>query len=276
MFKKNQIKELYEKKLNELSTNFEEIKINTSFGRTNIICCRNSSKPSLVLIHGLNSSAPFALNQLSFLLDNYSVFAIDIPGLPNKSNTKRIPKKGNNYGLWLNEIIKNLNIYNTTFVGISFGSIPILQSLLINEKYIKEVYLISPAGFVYGNLLMSISNFLIPLLKFKILKKEIYSKKCLNSIYDDFDITTKLYFEKVVLNYKVELSLNPNFSFKQISSIQTPMHIVISEDDYFVSAKKIRKKYFKLPNNVKFSFIKKSKHIATKEKYENYFFNSTT
>ena len=62
---------IYDKKLASLNIPFRERKIETSFGKTNIIICGDDKKPPLFLVHGLNSAAPFAIDTVSFLLEKH-------------------------------------------------------------------------------------------------------------------------------------------------------------------------------------------------------------
>lgn len=268
----HKILQLYNQKLDSLKLDFDESKVNTVYGKTNVLILGNAKKPPLVLVHGLNSAAPFAIDKVSFFTDKYQVFVIDVLGQPNKSEFVRLNKKGNSYGAWLLDIIAYLKIKNVTYLGISFGAFPILKSLFIDDKSAKQVFLISPAGLINGSLWQTIFKFLIPLKIFQKTKKEKYLRICLSSFYDDFDADTLNFYKEVFLNFDIDFSLLPNFTTQEISSIKKPITIISSKNDYFVPAKKLKKKYDENNASIKdIIILKHSKHIPSKELLEKVF-----
>lgn len=269
--KKQEIINIYNKKLVSLSIKFTEKTIITSFGKTHLLIFGETKKPSLFLVHGLNSSAPFALDTVSFLLEKYQVFAIDVLGEPNKSDFVRLNKRDDSYGKWLLEIRSFFKVDKITFCGISFGAFPIIKSLLIDEKKIEEVFLISPSGFVNGSLIKTIFRFLLPMRKFQKQKNESDLKKCLQNIYNEFDELTLNYQKEIFLNFKMDFSITPNFSSKKLSTIKTPITIISSQKDFFVPTKKLKKRSEKISVLRNFIVLENSKHIPSKEKLKQLF-----
>ncbi|WP_405563536.1 alpha/beta hydrolase [Polaribacter sp. Asnod6-C07] len=255
---------IYQQKLSVFEIPYKEKIIETSFGKTNVIITNGIKKPPLVVLHGLNSAAPFVLDTTLFLSEKYQIFAIDIIGQPNKSDFVRLNKKNDSYGKWLLEIIDDLQIENITFCGISFGAFPVLKSLIIDDKKIKEVFLISPAAIIHGNLWQTVFKFLIPLKKFQKTQNDLYLKNCLSSIYDELDKLTLDYQKEVFTNFKMDFSLTPNFKKSALKKIKTPVNIIASKNDFFVPAKKLKNKCGNLLNLKKFISLEDSKHIASK------------
>lgn len=265
------ILERYKEKLNSISIGFSEQTVASSFGKTNVIITTNNQKPALFLLHGLNAAAPFALDTVLFLLEKYQIFAIDVLGQPNKSDFVRLNKKDDSYGKWLLEIVDYFKLDNYSLFGISFGAFPILKSLLIDEKKVKDVFLTSPAGIINGNILKTIFRFLLPMRKFQKTKNEIYLKKCLENLYDEFDEFIINYQKEIFLNFKMDFSVTPNFKTSELSKIKTPVSIIASKNDFFVPALKLKKKCEKsFLNLTNFVVLENSKHIPAKKILKEY------
>lgn len=262
-----QIIKIYHQKLTSLKLDYTEQLVSTKFGKTNILVFGDEKKPSLFLIHGINSAAPFAIDTVSFLLKEYQIFAVDILGQPNKSDFVRLNKKDTAYGKWFLEIINHFKVDNVTLCGISFGGFPILKSLLIDDKKVKEVFLISPAGIINGNLINTIFKFILPMKKFQKTKKEVYLLKCISNISDELNEIDIKYLKEVFLNFTIDFSVTPNFKASELSKIKTPISIISSKNDFFVPAKKLKKRCKKYISNLKgFIVLENSKHIPSKEK----------
>lgn len=271
--KKQEIITIYNKKLVSLSTKFVEEVITTSFGKTNVLVFGDETKPKLFLVHGLNSAAPFAFDTVSFLVDTYQIFAIDILGQTNKSDFVRLNKKDDSYGEWLKEVVSYFKFDSYSFCGISFGAFPIIKSLLINEEKVEEVFLISPAGIINGSVFKTIFRFLVPMKKYQITKNENDLKKCLQNLYDVFDQLTLNYQKEVFLNFKMDFSITPNFSSEELSKVKTPITIISSKNDFFVPTSKLKKKSKKITSLKNFIKLENSKHIPAKEILKNAFTN---
>lgn len=255
----------------KLNKKIDELSIDSSFGKTAVLVYGDHKKPPILLVHGLNSAAIFALEHLSFLLKNYQIFAVDILGQPNKSEFVRLSKLDSSYGNWLLEVIEKLKLHKPTLCGISFGAFPILKSLLINDSYSKEVFLISPAAIVHGDVLKTIFRFLIPVKQFQRTQKEKYCRKILENLYDDFDELIFNYQREVFLNFNMDFSVTPNFTKKELSSIKVPIKIISGSKDFFVPTKKLKKRSETLTSLDNFIVLENSKHIPSKEKLEQLF-----
>lgn len=260
------ILDFYEKKLIELPIKYRQKIIFTSFGSTSILVFGNDSKPPLFLLHGLNSAAPFAFDTVSFLVEKYQVFAIDILGQPNKSEFVRLNKKDNSYGNWLIEITNSFAFESFSLCGISFGAFPILQLLLIDEKKVDEVFLISPASIVNGSLIKTIFGFLWPMKKFRKTKEKAYHIKCMDNLYDTYNEVTYQFQKEVFLHFDMDFSITPNFAPFQLQKIKTPIHIIASKEDFFVPAVKLKKRSVKNINSLKkFIILEDNRHIPAKK-----------
>lgn len=265
------ILERYKEKLNRISIGFSEQTLASSFGKTNVIITTNNQKPALFLLHGLNAAAPFALDSVSFLVEKYQIFAVDVLGQPNKSDFVRLSKKNDDYGKWLLEIIDYFKLDNYSLCGISFGAFPIIKSLFIDEKKVKDVFLISPAGIVNGHLFKTIFRFLLPMKKFRKTKQEAYLKKCIDTLYSKHDTITYNFQKEVFLNFEMDFTITPNFTPFELQKIKTPISIIASKNDFLVPALKLKKRCNKNIKNLKnFVVLENSKHIPAKEILKEY------
>lgn len=95
---KREILSLYDEKLNELNIDSEYLKVDTSFGETNIIVTGATSNPPIIIVHGSNGCAPIALETYPNLSKAFRVYAVDVLAQPNKSAETRLNMKDDSYG----------------------------------------------------------------------------------------------------------------------------------------------------------------------------------
>ncbi|PKV51657.1 pimeloyl-ACP methyl ester carboxylesterase [Aquimarina sp. MAR_2010_214] len=264
-FGKNEILNLYNEKLDGLEIEFEDKVIDTNFGKTNIIIVGDSTKPPLLLVHGSNGCAPIALETYPTLYKDFQVFAIDVLAQPNKSAETRLSMKDNSYGLWINNLISQLELKNVTMVGFSFGGLIILKTLIENQNNIKEVILSAPAFIVNGNPIIALFKVFIPMKRYIKTKNTKYLEKFLDVLFSEKDEFALRYLSKVFLYFNMDFTPIPIIKKEEAQLIKTPITIIAAKRDIMFPGKKMIKRanniFPSLKNTV---LLENSKHVLNR------------
>ena len=259
---KKEIFELYNSKMKSLNIEFEELNIATKFGMTRVLKTGNENNPPLVIVHGSNACAPISLETYPNLHRHFQVFAVDVVGQPNKSETNTLNMNSNEHGLWLNEVILKLKIDNVILVGFSLGGLIILKALLEDPVKIKNAYLASPAFIVNGNPLKALLKIFIPMKMYVFTKKRKYIKKFLGNLFSQKDEFAINYLSKVFLNFKMDFTQVPEIKAKEARTINTPIALFAAENDVLFPGVKMIEKAKKLfPNLTKTVLFENSNHV---------------
>lgn len=261
---KDEILSLYDEKLDELNIEYEYLKVETSFGKTNIIVSGEVSNPPIILVHGSNGCAPIALETYPNLSKDFRVYAVDVLAQPNKSDETRLSMKDTSYGKWMNEIITELDIENVTLAGFSFGGLIILKTLEYNESKIKEVFLSAPAYIVNGNTIKAIFKFFIPMKRFMKTQKSKYVEKFLFEVFTDRDEFAIKFLSKVFLHFEMDFTPVPVIDKTQAKSIKTPITLFAAKDDIIFPGVKMIKRASKIFPSLKNNMLlEDSKHVQS-------------
>jgi len=263
---KEKVINLYHKKLKELNIDYNFVKVNTSFGMTNVIKAGEANKPPLVLVHGANGCAPIALEVYPNLTKKYQVFSVDVLGEPNLSNETRLNKKDNSFGKWLNEVINKLAIEEVTLVGFSLGGLVIWKTLLDDESKIKEAFLIASVGIVNGNPLKGLFKIFIPMKRYIKSGNPDLLKKFIDAMFSEQDDFAFDFLGLVVKGFNMDFSPIPLIKYKEAKNIKTPITIIGAENDIMFPGQKMIKRAKKIfPSLKKMLFLENSKHVQSRE-----------
>lgn len=266
---KDEILQLYDKKLNSLNLDFEHLTVQTSFGKTNIIVTGDQRNPPIILVHGSNGCAPIALETYANLHKTYRVYAVDVLAQPNKSDETRLSMNDESYGKWMNEIIADLKIESVAMAGFSFGGLIILKTLEYDESNIKEVYLSAPAYIVNGNPLKAIFKVFIPMKRYMKTKKVKYVEKFLSHLFTDRDEFAIEFLSKVFLEFEMDFTSVPVIDAKKAGEIKTPITLFAAQNDIMFPGNKMIKRAEKIfPSLRKSILFEHSKHVQNKEQNE--------
>lgn len=263
---KASIIKLYEDKLKQLKLKTRTKDIQTSFGKTHIIITGNSNNPPIILIHGANGCAPIALETYLGLKDSFCIYAVDVPGQPNKSDEICLSMKNHSYGQWLHEVIEKLNLNNVTLAGFSLGGLIILKTLEYDETRINQVYLTAPAYIVNGNPIKALLQVFIPMKRFIKTHKQKYIIQFLSKLFTDQDPFALAFLSKVFTEFKMDFSPVPVISIKKANQIKTPITIFAAQEDLMFPGEKMIKRVRKIfPSLKQGILLKGSKHVQGHE-----------
>ncbi|WP_297337875.1 alpha/beta hydrolase [Algoriphagus sp.] len=262
---KQEILQLYDQKLESLSIDFSSKRVNTSFGKTNIIITGNPQKPPIILIHGSNGNAPIALETYKDLLDSFSVYAVDLLAQPNKSAETRLSMQDDSYGEWMHEIMDKLKLQNVILAGFSFGGLVILKTLLYNEQKIKEVFLTAPAFVVNGNPIKALFRFFIPMKRYMKTKKKKYLDQFLAAAFTEKDDYAEKSLALIFTHFIMDFTPVPVIKTTDASKIKTPITLIAAENDIlFPGGKMIRRAKKIFPSLKSTVLLEDSKHVQNK------------
>jgi pimeloyl-ACP methyl ester carboxylesterase len=259
------IYDLYDQKLEKLNIECRCLKVNTSYGETNVICTGNPDNPPILVIHGSNGCAPIALEAYPNLSSAYHVFAIDVLAQPNKSAETRLDMKDHSYGIWMNEVIRELSLEEVRMIGFSFGGLVILKTLEFDESRIKEVYLAAPAYIVNGNPIKLLFKVFMPMKRYLNNGKIKYVQKFLAELFTERDEFAVQFLSKVFRHCKMDFTPVPTIKKQAAQSITTPITLFAAKNDLvFPGEKMIRRASAIFPSLKKTILLKDSKHVQSK------------
>ncbi|WP_346861640.1 alpha/beta hydrolase [uncultured Draconibacterium sp.] len=259
---KNEIKQLYFQKLDELPLHYELIKIETTFGDTNVIATGQKDKTPLVLLHGYYCSAPLALDALIGLTKDFRIYAVDILGQANLSAENRLSKTDNTYGKWMYEILSRLNLWNVVLVGISLGGFVTLKTLIFDERRIAKTFLITPDGIAKAHFLTTALKIKLPIALYKRFKNPGHLQELTNNLFSEKNRYYTQLLAIILKNFIPDSANCPLFNKKDVAQISTPLYIFAAKYDILFPGIKLLKRAKKLfPSIQDVWLLKNSKHI---------------
>jgi pimeloyl-ACP methyl ester carboxylesterase len=254
---------LYTEYLSKWPIPYQEIDVETSWGKTHIIKSGLNNKKPLIVLHGAGSNA--ALTCLPELARNYAVYNIDIIGEPGKSVPVRIPDKPADVANWLNEVFIGLNIDRAYILGMSYGGFTGQWFLKYHPDKVNGLVMIH---YTYMDQKLPLLTFVR--LAYYALKNDAASVQAMTEYLNagpvknqEFNTLFADHFYNVNL-YCREGRANPYESVPaaEVKKVKTPVLIVMGDQDPLFDAKKARD-FCKQINNpyIRFEMIKGMGHL---------------
>ncbi|OXS73016.1 alpha/beta hydrolase [Lysinibacillus sp. KCTC 33748] len=243
---------LYDNQLKKLEYSYKDVFVHTRFGRTHIIEIGNLSGEPLLVFHGGNSTTAYNLLMYRFLLKDFHIYAVDIIGHPGKSDEVNLSPRNDDYGKWANDVITALGFDKIACFGVSFGGGVLAKLMCTAPEKIKKSVLIVPSG-INNAFPISTLKMMIPLLKYKLTKKEKYIKKTALFMAIREEVLDKDTLDMVRDSFdhvKTKVGMPSNVSEQLMQRCKAPTLIMAAEKDCLFPAKKVLSRAKRIiPNN---------------------------
>lgn len=265
---KKELMNLYDERLKAMNCSHTSKFIDTSFGKTHVLCVGDESLPPVIVLHGINAGAPMALESIANLSKSYRLFGVDTLGQVGRSDEHRLSMKDNSYGDWLSEVVEKLGISQAPMVGVSYGAY-ILQKLMATspEKISKAIFIV-PSGFVNGPFWPSTKHLTIPLIRFFLTKSDETLRSFMEAFYTEITETDLKFQKNVLLGVHVDYSRPKILQKSHIPNFSAPVYAIVANDEIFFPGDITLKRCQEIFDDFRDSYVLNSKHIPARGQYK--------
>ncbi len=258
--------EFYDKTLASLCVPYAEDFFDTSFGKTHCLLLGDKEKPRICTIHGGNGITTLNLKLFLPLLEEYSIIAPDVIGMPGKSSPYRnISSKKDEYGLWIKEVLDHYGVDKISFVVSSYSSAMFLSFAKRCPKRVERALLLNPSGISHGPVLPMMGKMVVPFLKYYLRPSEKTLDAVIEIMGGKDDPDWREFFDLMMSSYKMEMKPPREYTRDELSSFKAPLLIIASEKDIFFPAGRVFKKAKEIFAGPITTVETDSKHLPSEE-----------
>lgn len=230
----------YDKTLASLDVPYSEDYFDTSFGKTHSLLVGNPEKPRICTIHGGNGITTLNLKLFLPLLQEYSIIAPDVIGMPGKSDPYRnISSRKDEYGLWIREVLDHYREERISFVVSSYSSAMFLSFARRYPERVQSALLLVPSGIAHGSILPMLRRIVLPFMKYYFRPSEKTLDEVLASMGGKGDPVWREFFDIMMSSYKMEMRPPREYKKQEMILFHAPLLIIASEKDIFFPAGRV-------------------------------------
>lgn len=235
--------------------------IDTTFGESYCYEIPKPNKPKLIMMHGGQSNHALTLYVFEYLINNYHIYALDLPGHAGKSAENRINPKSDDYGKWAIEVLEKLGIESAHFLGLSYGGFVCQRLAALRPKFFKSLSLVVPAGIVPMNFKTIMSSLLFPQLGYLITKNEYFFSLMVKALFTDYDNKYVVeFFREVLVGVKPDTRQPKLSTIEEFKGFNAPVFLVTCENDILFNESQQQEQASKIFENLKTISLKDQKH----------------
>ncbi|MFC1871513.1 alpha/beta fold hydrolase [Chloroflexota bacterium] len=260
------VQELYEIALRRLEIEFEEQMINTRYGVTHTLITGPRESPPLIILQGGNTVNPVTLSWFLPLMKDYRVYAPDTIGHPGRSEQIRISPRDNSFGKWVVDLLDNLGIEKSSFVGPSYGAGIILRTAAYAPERISNAVLLMPSGIANGSLWRMIIKIIYPMFLYRLFPNRSRLIQAIRPMFtEDMDEIAVDVIGSVYRHVKLETQMPRLATREELIDFRAPTLVLAGEKDIFFPANKIlpRAKDI-IPNLIAAESLQESGHFPSR------------
>ena len=125
---------------------FAKRTIDTPYGETFLLEAGDPTKPVVMLLHGSCSNSAFWFNDIMALMNDYHVFAADIPGEAGNSSEYRLSLDNADYADWMASVLDALDLPRASIAGNSLGGWMALKFATTYPDRVAKIMLFASGG----------------------------------------------------------------------------------------------------------------------------------
>jgi len=268
------IQDLYDKQVSALNIDFEDIYVDTRFGKSHLLKTGDPNGKPILLFHGGNSTAPYYLRDFLCLRNEYLIYAADIMGHPGKSAQTVLSAKNLEYGEWASDVIDGLGFKQMICMGGSYGGGVLMKLMCVAPKKILKAILLVPSGIWNASNASVMFNMGIPMILYIITKNGKWLKKAIlpMALYEnEIDESTFEMVKCAFDNVCVKAGMPSNVKVTDMKNYTAPTLLITGEKDIIFPGEKVIARAKKIIPNLKTYLMKGSGHmsIMSSEKNKN-------
>ena len=260
---------LYDEKLKSLQIDYQDIDIDTSFGRTRVVRAGNETGKPIVIFHGFNAGAPITLEAVIGLMPSYNLFVIETVGQTTKSEGCRMNIRDDSYAVWANEVIEKLGLSHINVVGISYGAFILEKVIMHNPHTIEKCILVVPSGIVNSNFWESLNKLAIPMLKWRLTRNERYLKAFLKAFIPPNDPFIESMLTIMMKGTYLDTRIPRILKMEDVNHFSKPVYVIAAENDVYFPGEKVINRSKSLFKNLQGTYLlKNSNHMPSNASFE--------
>jgi len=258
------VKDLYDQQVKSIGIEYEDLYVDTRFGKTHVIKTGKPNGKPLLFFHGGNSTAPYSLKQNIYLMKDYQVFAPDIMGHPGKSDQTVLSPNTLEYGEWASDVIDSLGFEQIICMGGSFGGGVLAKLMCVSPEKISKAVLVVPSGLCNASRIKIILSMGIPMFAYILTKKEKWLEKAIvpMAIHKEYIDKDTLDMVRTTFKYvKVKASMPSNIKISDIKNYKAPTLLFAGEKDILFPGEKVIERAKKIIPNLETHLLKNCGHM---------------
>lgn len=254
---KRAILDYYKKLSRQLSYEYKEQLVDTSYGKTYIFEAGETENPAILLFHGSCSNSSMWFSDIERLKEKYHVFSVDIIGEAGNSEENRLNVNSDEYANWVNEILDALHLNKVSLMGNSFGGWMSLKFATTFPEKVNRLVLIAASGIVPVRLSFIVQSILAIMRGekgFKTLNKKIFG---MDEVPEEVIYVTQL----IMKHFNPMTGALPFSSDESLKKLNMPVLFIAGENDMTMNVYKAAEKLRKTIADCEVQIIKKSPHV---------------
>jgi pimeloyl-ACP methyl ester carboxylesterase len=238
---------------------------------------QRSNQPFIVLIHGFLSSTFSYRRLIPYLMNDFSVLALDLPPFGKSEKSIRFQYTYKNLATLVIELLARLQIRSCILVGHSMGGQISLNIAKQRPDLVQQMILLCSSGYLKRAQMPLLLSTYIPYFHLYVkrwLERQGVEKNLLNVIYDHSLIDEEMckgyeqpFYDEQIFKALARLIRHRegDLSSEELKKIETPSLLVWGEEDKVVPIHIGKRLHQDLPNSQFISFPKTG-HLLPEEK----------
>lgn len=255
---------LYDKQMESLNIEYEDVYVDTRFGKSHLIKTGNPEGKPILIFHGGNSTTPYSLRSFLSLRKERLIYAVDTIGQPGKSSEYCLSPSNLEYGIWASDVIHGLGLGKVDCLGGSFGGGILAKLMCFAPEKISRAILIVPSGFSNTSNIGMLIKMGIPMIFYISTRKDKWLERSILPMAlrkDEIDYDTVEMVKNTFENVCVKSRMPSSIKSKDMTNFAEKTLLIAGEKDILFPGRKVIKRAKRLIPDIKTHLMMNCGHM---------------
>jgi len=179
----------------------------------------------------MRTGAPFLLGELGSLMNEFRIYAPELPGQSVRGIDVKLPLSDSSYADWMIDVMDSLVIMRAGLFGVSWGAFIARLTASLHPERVSRIGLMVPAGIANGSHLSGLAKMAFPLVRYKLRPTELNLKLLLSPIFTTWDADWAECFACSLNDWKMDTRIPPLARDEELESLQIPTLVLAADED---------------------------------------------
>jgi pimeloyl-ACP methyl ester carboxylesterase len=223
----------------------------------------------VVILPGGNFLNPTCLGWFLPLAEDHRLYAPDIIGQPGKSAQERLSSGGDGHAWWVEDVLDDLGLDRTPFVGVSYGAGIALRTMGYAPERVSRAALVVPAGIAAGSIRRMLVEVMIPMLIYRLRPTRERMLRAAEPLLTEPDEEFARQLGAIYRHIRLDAHLPRMATEEELGEFDGPVAVFSAEDDpFFPGEAGLARAREIFPNLARAECLKGCRHVPSREVFE--------
>jgi len=257
---RDRLNQWYERFLAKVESPVQSDFVPTRFGQNHVLVTGPEEGQPLVVLHAMRTGSSFLLSELGPLLNQFRIYAPDLPGQSIRGIDMRLPLKDDAAAMWLTDVMDGLSLSSADVFGVSWGGFVARAIASQEPRRVTRLAMLVPAGIANGSHWTGLVKMAWPMVRYQMRPTDANLRRLLSPLVSTWDDDWGNYIGCSIRDLKMDPRIPPLATDEELQKLSMPVLAIAGAEDISFPGRLIEQRLKSCVPNAEIEVLPGCKH----------------